>query len=144
MPTSNSNSDTLAYVLDASAVLAYVYDEPGADQVEAILNDREDRVYMNAATLGEVFYDIMREESKEAALRVLAHIRHIGIEIVPLDEELALSTASLKGFSGIPYVDGMAAATALKYDAVLVTLDPDFARLEGQVKIKWITSPPQP
>jgi len=137
-------NDATAYVLDASAVLAYVYDEPGADQVETILKDEEAQVYMNAATLGEVFYDIMKEESKEAALQMLAHIRHIGIEIIPLDEDLALSAANLKGFSGVPYVDGMAAATALKYDAVLVTLDPDFARLEDHLKIKWITSSSQP
>jgi len=125
------------YVLDASALLAYIYDEPGADRVEAILKGEE--VYMSAATLGEVFYVVMQEEGKEAALQALARIRNIGISIVPLDEGLALSTANLKGFSGIPYVDGMAAATALEYDATLVTLDPDFERLEGQIRIEWLS-----
>ena len=127
-----------AYVLDASAMLAYIYDEPGADRIEEILTDEETEVYMNAATLGEVFYDIMQEEGKEAALRALARMRNIGIKIVPLDEDLALSTANLKGFSGIPYVDGMAAATALQYNAILVAVDPDFKRLEDRVKIEWI------
>jgi ribonuclease VapC len=127
-----------AYVLDASAMLAYIYDEPGADRIEEILTDEETEVYMNAATLGEVFYDIMQEEGKEAALRALARMRNIGIKIVPLDEDLALSTANLKGFSGIPYVDGMAAATALQYNAILVTIDPDFECLEDRIKIEWI------
>ena len=125
------------YVLDASALLAYIYDEPGADRVEAILKGEE--VHMSAATLGEVFYVVMQEEGKEAALQALARIRNIGISIVPLDEGLALSAANLKGFSGIPYVDGMAAATALGYDATLVTLDPDFERLEGQIRIEWLS-----
>lgn len=127
-----------AYVLDASAMLAYIYDEPGADQVAAILAGEESEVYMNAATLGEVFYDIMQEEGKEAALQALARIRNIRIKIIPLDEDLALSTANLKGFSGIPYVDGMAAATALQHNATLVALDPDFERLEDRIKIEWI------
>jgi predicted nucleic acid-binding protein len=127
-----------AYVLDASAMLAYIYDEPGADRVEAILTDAEAEVYMNAATLGEVFYDIMQEEGKEAALQALARIRNSGIKIIPLDEDLAISTANLKSFSGIPYVDGMAAATALEHNATLTTLDPDFERLKGHIKIEWI------
>jgi predicted nucleic acid-binding protein len=126
------------YVFDASAMLAYIYDEPGADRVEAILKDKDAVVYLNAATLGEVFYDIMQEEGKEAALEALARIRNIGVKIVPLDETLALSTAALKGSSGIPYVDGMAAATALEYKATLVAADPDFERLEERIKIEWI------
>lgn len=127
-----------AYVLDASAMLAYIYDGAGADQVEAILTQGETEVYMNAATLGEVFYNIMQEEGKGAALQALARMRNIGIEIIPLDEALALSTANLKGFSGIPYVDGMAAATALQYNATLAALDPDFERLEDYITIEWI------
>lgn len=126
------------YVLDASAILSYIYDEPGADQVEAILTKEESKFYLNAATLGEIFYIVMQEEGKEAALEALANLRNIQIKIVPLDEDLALTTAQIKGFSGIPYVDGMAAATASQFRAVLVTGDSDFERLENHVKIKWI------
>ena len=127
------------YVLDASAILAYIYDEPGAERVKALFSGKGVKLYLNAATLGEVFYDLMKEEGKEAALRALALLRNVEIEIIPLDEELALSTADLKGFSGIPYVDGMAAATALQYQATLVTVDPDFERLADRIEIEWLT-----
>lgn len=126
------------YVLDASALLAYIYDEPGADRVGEILQDEEARVYLNAATLGEVFYDLLQEEGKAAALEALARIRNIGIEIVPLDEELALRTAQLKSSFGIPYVDGMAAATAEEYEATLVAVDPDFERVADRIKVEWL------
>jgi ribonuclease VapC len=128
-----------AYVLDASAMLAYIYDEAGAERVGELLKGKGATVYVNAATLGEVFYDIMQEEGKAAALEALAFIRNSGIKIIPLDEALALSTAQLKGSSGIPYVDGIAAATALQCNATLVTLDPDFERVEDRIRVEWLS-----
>lgn len=125
-----------SYVLDATALLAYIYERPGADQVQAAL--KGGKVYMNTANLGEVYFIIMRDKGKEAAQLALGRVHSSGIEVVPLGEELALRAARLKSFSGIPYVDGLAAATAQHYQAILLTGDPDFKRLEGQVQIEWL------
>lgn len=48
------------YVLDASAILALLADEPGADRVAQILDDTQALASVSTINLGEVYYIVLR------------------------------------------------------------------------------------
>jgi ribonuclease VapC len=93
---------------------------------------------MTVVNLGEVIYRTIRERGLEQAQEVLARIREFRIEIVEINQELALAAAYLKGLHPISYADCFAAALAQQLDAAVVTGDPDFQQLEGRVAIEWL------
>jgi hypothetical protein len=55
------------YVLDASAMIALLRDEPGAQKVEDIATDRGNSIHAHAMNLVEVFYDFHRGAGVGAA-----------------------------------------------------------------------------
>jgi PIN domain nuclease of toxin-antitoxin system len=77
-------------VLDASAVLALILDETGADKVEAHL----DGAVVSAVNLAEVGAKMLERGSSLEA--VDAELRAAGIEVVPFDEAHALEAARLR------------------------------------------------
>jgi predicted nucleic acid-binding protein len=54
-------------------------------------------------------------------------------QIVPFDERLALRAAEASLEHGIPMADAIVYATALAYEATIITSDADFKRLPGVV-----------
>jgi predicted nucleic acid-binding protein len=64
----------MIYVLDASAMIAYMRAEPGGDVVRAILRNRANLCYAHAVNLVEVFYDYRRASGLELALQVLSDL----------------------------------------------------------------------
>jgi ribonuclease VapC len=80
----------------------------------------------------------MREFGLERAQETLARIKEYRIDIVEIDQDLALAAAYLKSLHPISYADCFAAALAQQLDAAVVTGDPDFQQLEGRVAIEWL------
>ena len=60
------------------------------------------------------------------------------VERVATDFELVLSAAKLKAEFPVSYADCFAVATALRYQAAVVTGDPEFKRFERCVAIQWV------
>lgn len=52
--------------------------------------------------------------------------------------EIIFSASEMKAKYAISYADCFAAATALEYEASIITGDPEFKKLEDIVKIEWI------
>lgn len=127
--------------LDAHALLAYLGDEPGADDVLAILSGartgRED-VVISVVNLGEVLYTVEIHRGLEAAERVLAFVDASPVRLVDADRRTALAAARLKASLRIGYADCFAVATAREVGGTVVTGDPDFAGAEDLVPIRWI------
>ncbi|GFP19468.1 ribonuclease VapC [Candidatus Hakubella thermalkaliphila] len=132
------------FVLDSFAVLAYLNDEEGADQVEEILKGAragEMEVYMHVVNLGEIFYLTMRQEDETAAYKVYGTVRRYPVTFIEdLSEDLLLTAGRFKAKNAIAYADTFAAATAKLKDATLVTGDPEYKPLEGEIDILWIGS----
>ena len=129
------------YVLDASALLVLIQDEPGADRVEALLEGagrHEAAVTITAVNLGEVLYQVERRGGRAVGRAVLAALDRIPVPVLPVDRDLAVGAARLKAWSGLAYADCFAAAAAVREDAVLVTGDGDFHRVAGHVTIEWL------
>jgi predicted nucleic acid-binding protein len=131
-------------VLDANAVLDFVEDGPGAEQVEQLLLDAHKRgapLLMSVLNWGEVFYHSWQERGEFSARRILADLSRLAIELTPLDLSQVLKAGELKVIHKIPYVDCVAAALALSRHATLVTADRDFEKLGRHFPILWIARP---
>jgi ribonuclease VapC len=130
-------------VLDSWALIAFFEDEPAANAVEEILHraalDRHQLV-MSVINWGEVYYNTMRETSQSEAEARVEEIASLPIEIVGVGDELGMTrlAAIYKASYPISYADAFAAALAKERKAEFVTGDPDFKRLEKEIKITWL------
>jgi predicted nucleic acid-binding protein len=128
-------------VLDSFALVAYFRDEPGAEQVETLLAKAAaaDRpVHMTEANYAEVKYALIRKDGPdawEAAAKILVGLP---IEFHPIDRNLADEAAGFKVRFKMSLADAFAASLAKEKKAHLVTGDPEFKALEGEVKIHWL------
>ena len=83
-------------VLDASALMTFFENRPGAEKVEAIIQEAvagRRELLMNVVNWGEVYYSVWRARSKQAADEILAKIAQLPIAIVPADDELTKRAA---------------------------------------------------
>ena len=109
-------------VLDASAMLAFLSNEAGADQMENLLTDPDIDCYAHSVDLIEVFYDTIRESNNEKARSAIAALRSLGIvERSDMDEEFWQSVARLKSRGRISLADCFGIVLAQKLGGEIVT-----------------------
>ena len=129
------------YVFDSYALLAFLEDEPGADQVEKALREvlgGRAEGYLSVINWGEIYYITMREQGEKVAAGVVDLIGTYPLKVIDADQTLTLEAARLKGRHKIAYADCFAAALAKHHKATVITGDPEFKQLEKEVKIVWL------
>jgi predicted nucleic acid-binding protein len=127
-------------VLDASALMTFYEDRPGAGKVEGLIREALEAqrgLLMSVVNWGEVFYSVWRANGKEAAQKVAAEIAQLPIEVVDATLELTHLAAQIRAQYRLPYADCFAASLAQQRRADLATADRDFAQIEKQLKIVW-------
>jgi predicted nucleic acid-binding protein len=128
-------------VLDAYAILAFLEDEPSADQVRNLLLHAEEgkvKLAMTVVNLGEVWHAIARAESPSLADRLVQEVRGMSIDFVDADWALTLEAAVFKAKGKASYADCFAAALAKICKGEVVTGDPEFKHLERDIKVAWL------
>ena len=128
------------FVLDSFALMALFEDEPGAPQVQALLERAakgEYELFMSVLNLGEVLYTVESRRGLEESHKVLAAVDQLPIAIVEIDRQLTLAAAKLKAASGIGYADCFVGALAQNVGGTIVTGDPDFRQIEDVVPVQW-------
>lgn len=132
------------YVLDSYAVLAYLNDEPAAQDVEDILRSAVNggvKVYMSWINLGEVYYRLQRVYNRQISRKAIEIIKAWPIELLQAEEQLTLLAGDIKARYRLSYADAFAAATAVNTDGIILTGDQEFKPLENHViKIRWLKS----
>ena len=129
------------YVLDSFAVLAYLEDEAGADQVNALLEaarQGQASIWMSIVNYGEVIYITEREQGLFAAQRAIAAMDQLPMTVVDADRKLTLAAAKIKAQHGISYADAFAVALTQARQATVLTGDPEFRKVETLVAIDWL------
>jgi len=125
------------YVLDTSALFAYMEDEPGSAMVGEILSDPKSSVLIPWPVLFEVYYSTRRKKGEKEADRRYALVKELPAEIVwAFDEPRLLAAARIKARFPLSFADAIIAATAERERAVLVHKDPEFDALEGTVRLR--------
>ena len=130
-----------AYALDASALMAFFEDRPGAAKVEELLAKAAEAkrpLLMSVVNWGEVYYSVWRARGEKAADAKLQEIAQLPIRVLDVDMEMAQLAARLKAQHSLPYADCFAAALAQTKKATLVTSDKDFQRAATALKILWV------
>ena len=128
-------------VLDSFAVLAYLGDEPGADNVRAVIEhgrSQAGHIFMSTVNLGECLYIIERERGLESAHGAIAAMDQLPVEIVAADREETFAAAHIKAHYRVSFADAFAIALAQDKKAAVVTGDPEFTQVESLVPIHWL------
>lgn len=121
------------YVLDTSALMAYLEAEEGFDRVENILSDEE--VILPFISLMELYYISLQEQGQTIADQRYAAFRRYPV-IWQFDEQTTLTAARLKAANRISFADSLIAAIAIRYGAILIHKDPEYDELAGQLEME--------
>ncbi len=127
-------------VLDASALMTFFEDRPGAGKVEDLIRlgvEGKRQLLMSVVNWGEVVYSTWRAKGPGVARKVLEDIAQLPLEIVDADLELTRGAAEFRAEHKLPYTDCFAAALAAHRKASLATSDKDFAHVEKKLEILW-------
>ena len=127
-------------VLDASALMTFFEDRPGAGKVEDLIRlgvEGKRQLLMSVVNWGEVYYSTWRAKGPGVARKVMEEIAQLPLEVVDADLELTRRAAELRAEHKLPYTDCFAAALAVSRKAPLATSDKDFAHVEKRTEILW-------
>jgi PIN domain nuclease of toxin-antitoxin system len=69
------------YILDASAIIAYLRGEPGAGVVSGILVSPVHECFVHALNLCEVYYDFHRSNGEIAARDAINDMLALGVQV---------------------------------------------------------------
>jgi ribonuclease VapC len=130
-------------VLDASAILAVLFDEPGAEKVESLINqaaEADQAMLITAVNWAEVLYRMTRKRGPEGIEAARRFERTMPVEVAVLDRELAEAAAMLKTKYGLGLADAFAAALtkAQGKNTELVTGDLELKPLGKEIRIAWL------
>jgi len=129
------------FVLDTSAILAFMTEEKGADTVEKILSRKENRLFIPWAVLFEIYYVTRRTRGEKAADSRFVLIKELPASILwNMEEPDVLAAARFKAQFQISFADSIIAAAAFRLDAILVHKDPEYERLIGTIKLLSLIS----
>lgn len=125
----------MARVLDASAVLAFLLGEKGADAALAAMPGSQ----ISTVNIVEVFSRMVDYGSPDEDVR--QSIRELSLETVNFDEDLAMRSGALRRETaslGLSVGDRACLATAMKLGATVVTADRAWLKLKLGVTIECI------
>jgi predicted nucleic acid-binding protein len=128
-------------VLDASALLAMFFGEPGMEPMRQLFHkaSETDRpVFISAVNWAEVLYKLERKRGLAAIQDAKQFAHTTPLEVVPVDRELAEAAAALKVRHDLGLADAFAVALAIHKKAELLAGDKEFAAVEKEIKINWL------
>lgn len=136
--------------LDAFAWLAWLQDEPGAAAVQRWLDEAEAgraECITSVINLGEAYCRLVRVDRRaEAESLWRMTLRQIlPVSVKDATRRRVRRAAELKSKHAIAYADAFAVATAVEFDAILLTGDPELEPLEGELglAVEWLPRKPR-
>ena len=128
-------------LFDAHAILKWTQKEKGYQKVKSLLVECRNQSalgYMNQINLGEVYYKTIRAVGLDEAKKFLENFLRLPLSIILPDSDLIWKSSEIKAQYPISCADCFAAATAIKYEATILTGDTEFKKIESFVSIEWL------
>jgi predicted nucleic acid-binding protein len=128
-------------VLDASALMTFFLDRPGAEKIEELLDRAAAgacELAMSVVNWGEVYYSVWRSEGETIAHNIAAEIAQLPIDLIPATYVLTKLAAELHARHKLPFADCFAAALSASRDAPVATSDTDFVRVQDHIQVLWV------
>lgn len=132
-------------VLDASALLTLLFDEPGAETVETLLQravEADKSLLITAANWAEVLSYLQRKRGLEGIAAAKNLQETVPMAVVPIDAPLAEAAAQLHAEHGLGLPRAFAVALSRAKKADLATTDTTLKPLEKLIKISWLVRAP--
>jgi predicted nucleic acid-binding protein len=134
------------YVLDTSALFAFIQDEEGADRVQNILvsaQKNECSVYISFISLAELLYVTWQEEGESAARALVSQVKSLPLSIIESEERLTLAAGRIKASFYLSLGDAFIAAAAQIVSGTLVHKDPEFLPVAGIISLEELPFKPK-
>ena len=131
----------MPFVLDSFALLSHLEDEAGAPRVRQVLmacQAGRELGYVSLINVGEALYITERERGVTQAAKVLGLIDQLPLSQLPTTRARILAAAHIKARLPISYADAFAVAVAQELAATILTGDPEFEVVEGEVAVEWL------
>jgi len=128
-------------VLDSHALLAFFQGEPAATEVARYFDaalESGSELPVCVVNWGEVAYIVLRERGEAAMERVIAGMDELPIALVDADRELTLRAARFKAAHPLSYADSFCCALAEALDSPVLTGDPEFRAVEGEIALRFL------
>jgi PIN domain nuclease of toxin-antitoxin system len=123
------------YVLDASAILAFLNEEPGAERVADVIND----AVVSAVNMSEVITKLIDVGMPEADITLVLSYLNLDVRAYDLDD--AWNTAKLRPLTrqkGLSLGDRACLGLAGKLGITAITTDKSWKELQLDIKIELI------
>lgn len=128
-------------LLDSFAVLAWLQNEPGAQAVEDLLVEakrKHEKLLLHELNLAEVYYLSVRRVGEEQTRLLADQLATLPIQLIATTPDILWQAALVKAQYAVSLADAFAAATAMTFNATIVTGDPEFEAITDLVQIVWI------
>ena len=119
------------YILDTSALVAYLAQEPGSERLAEIRHGAA----LPFVVLTELYYVTWRKQGQPLADVTVQHVLDWHLRLLTADARLSLLAGSLKARYRLGLADSYVAAFALTHRASLVTKDSDFRVLVPELQL---------
>ncbi|MFN7946020.1 MAG: PIN domain-containing protein [Blastocatellia bacterium] len=114
----------MIYVLDATAMIAFLTNEPGADVIEDLLTEPGSSCLAHAINLCELWYQAYRIGGDAAADQVISVLASIGIATrSDMDVAFWREAGRLKGMQRMSLADAFGLALTLRVGGEFVSSD---------------------
>ncbi|MBL8090804.1 MAG: PIN domain-containing protein [Anaerolineales bacterium] len=124
-----------SFVIDTSALMAFIEKEEGAERVRDIL--RKDTIIIPWLTILETVYISQRELGEEESITRYALIKKLNAKIIwDADEAILLNAARIKANHSLSLADSVIAAIANQQKATLIHKDPEYETLQGVIEME--------
>jgi len=120
-----------AFVLDTSALIAYLADEKEAQDVMKILPQGK----IPFICLSELYYLVWNKRGKAEADNIYGLVKSWGLPVLFPDERIILNAGRIKAVYKLGISDSYIAAFALDAGSTLVTKDTDYKILKNELKL---------
>lgn len=125
------------YILDTSAILTFIENEAGVEDVERLLLDAVEgkiQILISAVSAIELYYVSLREQGKTIADERLQLIDGLPIKQQPLHPDMAKIIGEIKADKSMSFADCCIAGLAKIHKAIVVHKDPEFEQIKDELR----------